>query len=120
MRLRSCNSFGPLVTDGHLDDRADTEPADEPLGGGAAAGRLWVPASGADGALICKTVAENLRRERHQAQMGQHKLGDRAELPRDTVGRIERSEQEARLRTLRKISAALQVPLRSLLDGLLD
>jgi transcriptional regulator with XRE-family HTH domain len=52
--------------------------------------------------------------------MGQHKLGDRAELPRDTVGRIERSEQEARLRTLRKISAALQVPLRSLLDGLLD
>jgi len=54
-----------------------------------------------------RTVARNLKRLRQGAGLSQEELADRAEINRNYVGMIERSENAATVDTLEKLSEAL-------------
>jgi transcriptional regulator with XRE-family HTH domain len=69
---------------------------------------------------IRKTLADNVRRERVRVGVSQEVLADRCQVRRSTVARIEKAIQEPRVSTLVAISTALEVPLASLMSGLLD
>ena len=54
-----------------------------------------------------RTVARNLKRLRRQKGMSQEELADRAEINRNYVGMIERSENAATVDMLEKLAEAL-------------
>ena len=74
----------------------------------------------ADLELIRRMIGENVLREREHAGLSQDELADRSGIPRETINRLEKGKQEARMLTLLPIARALGVPLMPLLDGLLD
>lgn len=77
----------------------------------------WAPDARA--ARIRRTLASNVKRERDRKGLSQEGLGLASGLPRGTVSRVERAQQEPRLSTLDAFSAALGVPLEAFLAGLL-
>ena len=54
-----------------------------------------------------RTVARNLKRLRHEKGMSQEELADRADINRNYVGMIERSENAATVDMLEKLADAL-------------
>jgi transcriptional regulator with XRE-family HTH domain len=62
--------------------------------------------------------AENLRRCRKQAGLSQEEVAVRASLHRTEVGLLERQARLARVDTLVKLAAALEVSPCDLLDGI--
>ena len=54
-----------------------------------------------------RTVARNLKRLRREKGMSQEELADRAEINRNYVGMIERSENAATVDMLEKLAEAL-------------
>jgi transcriptional regulator with XRE-family HTH domain len=69
--------------------------------------------------LIRMKLAENVRHERERCGLSQERLAAASLVPRGTISRLERAEQEPRISTLLAIAIALQVPLGELLAGLL-
>lgn len=63
-----------------------------------------------------KTTGEKIRAARKEKGLYQHELAARARLSVQTVRNVEADRHEPELPTLRKIAAALGVPLSGLLD----
>ena len=71
-----------------------------------------------DVAEMRRVLGSNLRDTREAACLSQRELGEICIIPRTTVGRVERGEQEVKLSTLALFSLAMRVPLTaSLLAG---
>lgn len=60
-------------------------------------------------------LAKNLRNLRHAAGMSQEELADKADINRNYVGMIERSENAASVDVLEQLAKALDVPVSDLL-----
>ena len=56
-----------------------------------------------------QTVAKNLKRLRREKSISQEELADKADINRNYVGMIERSENAASVDTLEKLAGALDV-----------
>ncbi len=56
-----------------------------------------------------QTVAKNLKRLRREKGISQEELADKAEINRNYIGMIERSENAASVDMLEKLSEALEV-----------
>jgi DNA-binding XRE family transcriptional regulator len=72
----------------------------------------------ADAALIRRTLAKNVRRERECAELSRETLAELCLVRRSTISRIENAQQEPRLSTLVAFSRVLKVPLAALTEGL--
>jgi transcriptional regulator with XRE-family HTH domain len=68
--------------------------------------------------IVAKQFGENLRRERHAAEMTQEELSIRAGLHRTEIGMLERAIRLPRIDTLVKLAAALSIPPEQLLKDL--
>ncbi len=67
--------------------------------------------------VLAAILAQNLRRLRSEREVTQEKLGQRAGLQRNVVGRLERAELNPTFRTVERVAAALGVhPLDLLRD----
>lgn len=63
---------------------------------------------------LIKKVGERIRFLREEADLSQFQLAVKAEIPKNQVGRIERSEINTSLVTLGRIANALEVDLTEL------
>ena len=63
-----------------------------------------------------KILGESIRTHRKRAKMSQEKLAEKADLHPVYIGKIERGEQWISLHALLRISAALGVRVRDLVD----
>lgn len=65
---------------------------------------------------ILKLVGENIRKMRVVKRYSQEELSLEADIPKNQVGRIERGEINTTLLTLQKISIALGVSIKDIVD----
>lgn len=65
-----------------------------------------------------RRFATNLRRCRESAGLSYDCLGDRADLHRTEIGKLERAEREPRLTTIVRLAAGLGVSPCHLLEGI--
>ena len=56
-----------------------------------------------------EVFAKNLRRLRHDQNLSQEELADRADVDRNYIGKLEREENSATIDMLEKLSAVLSV-----------
>ncbi len=61
---------------------------------------------------------QNLRRCRQLAGLSQEELGERAELHRTEVGRLERGDRIPRVDTLVRLAGAMAIPPGDLVEGI--
>jgi transcriptional regulator with XRE-family HTH domain len=64
-----------------------------------------------------RTVADNLRRMRHERGWTQEELAHRSGLNRNYVGMVERREHAATVDTLERLAEALDIDAAELLRG---
>lgn len=67
---------------------------------------------------LCRRFGENLRRCREGAGLSLDGLGDRANLHRTEIQKLENAKREPRLGTIVKVAAGLRVSPCHLLEGL--
>jgi transcriptional regulator with XRE-family HTH domain len=73
---------------------------------------------GSQGNPIAARVGENVAITRKRADLSQEELGVMASLHRTEVSMIERGTRLPRIDTMIKLSAALEVPLGELIEGI--
>lgn len=67
--------------------------------------------------VILKQFGQLIRNKREALGLSQEELADKANLHRTYIGDIERGERNVSLLNIRKISAALNIPISELLAG---
>jgi transcriptional regulator with XRE-family HTH domain len=67
---------------------------------------------------VALRFGQNLRRARQLAGLSQEELGERAELHRTEVGRLERGDRIPRIDTLLRLAGAMAIPPAELVDGI--
>ncbi len=67
---------------------------------------------------VALRFGQNLRRSRQRAGLSQEELGERAELHRTEVGRLERGDRIPRIDTLLRLAGAMAIPPAELVDGI--
>lgn len=67
---------------------------------------------------LTERFARTLRRVRLKRRLSQEELADLCDMHRTEVSLIERGRREPRLETLLKFSAALEISVADLLDGI--
>jgi len=65
-----------------------------------------------------KILGETIRSYRKSAHLSQEKLAEKADLHHNYIGEIERGEKAATIDTMLKISKALGIKVRDLVDQL--
>lgn len=65
---------------------------------------------------VLKLLGEKVREKRIDKGISQQELALEADIPKNQVGRIERGEINTTISTLYKISQALAIPTRDLID----
>ena len=72
----------------------------------------------APGQKLYRILGEKIRAERKKADFSQEQLAEKADLNRNYIGEIERAEKKITVETLWKISKALGLRVRDLVDEL--
>jgi len=67
---------------------------------------------------LCRRFAENMRRCRQSAGLSYDALGDRADLHKSEIDKLEKAQREPRLTTIFRVAAGLRVSPCHLLDGI--
>ncbi|OGK83401.1 MAG: hypothetical protein A2W08_02670 [Candidatus Rokubacteria bacterium RBG_16_73_20] len=65
---------------------------------------------------VRKFLGQRLRALRKQRSLSQERLGERANLSGKFIGEVERGEKSISMDSLYRVAAALEVPLRDLMD----
>jgi transcriptional regulator with XRE-family HTH domain len=65
-----------------------------------------------------KQLGQNIRARRHEGNLTQEDLAAACDLHPTEIGRLERGQRDIRLSTLVRVTRGLQVPPRTLLDGI--
>jgi transcriptional regulator with XRE-family HTH domain len=67
---------------------------------------------------VAVRFGQNLRRSRQLAGLSQEELGERAELHRTEIGRLERGDRVPRIDTLLRLAGAMAIPAAELVEGI--
>jgi transcriptional regulator with XRE-family HTH domain len=65
-----------------------------------------------------KQLGQNIRARRQEGDLTQEDLAGACDLHPTEIGRLERGQRDIRLSTLVRVARGLQVPPRTLLDGI--
>ena len=65
---------------------------------------------------VRKFLGQRLRALRKQRALSQERLGERANLSGKFIGEVERGEKSISMDSLYRVAAALEIPLRDLMD----